>query len=313
MAGDPTTFLSTITGASVTLVAIVGGLLVARFVGLDSEQRGAAKALTEAEGTLATAQRRASEAWTRLVRREARETLTDDYVIEAIKRGVSDPREVRRLSDTWLDDETLAPLIAEVRDEFSRARQELPPRVSSLSGRHIPSWHEFRRDTPDLPDTPWPEAWEAVFDEEIERLKAKAEEARRSQPPALFPSFDLGLTMPTFDPPAEPRTTSARRNDELVATHERAQQHLEDVQGEVDRLRQARAAIVRPDGRLWIAILILTYFAIVGIALPLWVMTTGPKAFTCLVQVVLWLFLVGLAALVVFMLLYLLQLFRAQH
>ena len=38
MATDPAPFLSTIIGTSATLVAIVGGLLVARLVSLDSDE-----------------------------------------------------------------------------------------------------------------------------------------------------------------------------------------------------------------------------------------------------------------------------------
>jgi hypothetical protein len=59
MATDPTPFLSTIAGASSGPVAIVGGLLVARFVSLDSEQRGAQHVLDDTEARLATARQRA--------------------------------------------------------------------------------------------------------------------------------------------------------------------------------------------------------------------------------------------------------------
>jgi hypothetical protein len=55
---DPAGYLSTLVTASAALEAIVGGLLVARFVGMDSEQRGADKAIRDAEAHRDTARRR---------------------------------------------------------------------------------------------------------------------------------------------------------------------------------------------------------------------------------------------------------------
>jgi hypothetical protein len=71
VAPDPALFLSTIILAGVALVAIVGGLLVARFVGLDSDQQSTIRVLTDADGRLRAARRREEEARTRLVRWDA--------------------------------------------------------------------------------------------------------------------------------------------------------------------------------------------------------------------------------------------------
>ena len=57
---DPASFLSTVILASAALVAIVGGLLVARFVGLDSDQQASRKLLVDAEDRLTIAARRAA-------------------------------------------------------------------------------------------------------------------------------------------------------------------------------------------------------------------------------------------------------------
>ncbi|MFE2430596.1 hypothetical protein ACFXJ5_28100 [Streptomyces sp. NPDC059373] len=59
---DPAPFLSTITTASAALVAIVGGLLVARFVTLSSEQEGAQRVLNDAMARRDVAKVRAEEA-----------------------------------------------------------------------------------------------------------------------------------------------------------------------------------------------------------------------------------------------------------
>ena len=67
MPTDPAPFLSTIILTSAGMVAIVGGLLVARFVGLDSDQRGSRKVMGEASDRLAAARQRAQTAHANLL------------------------------------------------------------------------------------------------------------------------------------------------------------------------------------------------------------------------------------------------------
>ncbi len=50
---DPTPFLFAIAAVSATLVVIIGGLLVARFVSPDREQQGAQQLLDNASGRCA--------------------------------------------------------------------------------------------------------------------------------------------------------------------------------------------------------------------------------------------------------------------
>src|SRR3569833_4243717 len=68
---DPTPFLSTAIQTSAGMVAIVGGLLVARFISLESEQLGAEQLIEEAEGRLAGAEERARNEKRTLRRYEA--------------------------------------------------------------------------------------------------------------------------------------------------------------------------------------------------------------------------------------------------
>ena len=60
---DPTPFLSTIVTTSAALVAIIGGLLVAKFVGLDSEERSSRKVVADAAERLEVARTREQVAW----------------------------------------------------------------------------------------------------------------------------------------------------------------------------------------------------------------------------------------------------------
>jgi hypothetical protein len=68
---DPAPFLSTIIATSAALVAIIGGLLVAKFVGLDSDERTSGKIMVGARERLEVARRRAHAAWIDILRWDA--------------------------------------------------------------------------------------------------------------------------------------------------------------------------------------------------------------------------------------------------
>jgi hypothetical protein len=81
---DPAPFLSTIITATAALVAIIGGLLVARFVSLDSEERGSRKILADAADRLALARSRAQSAWQDVLRWEAGKFFRSRTVMKAV-------------------------------------------------------------------------------------------------------------------------------------------------------------------------------------------------------------------------------------
>jgi hypothetical protein len=87
MSPDSNLFLSTIAAASSALVAIIGGLLIARFVGLDSDQRANRMARDAVDGRLTTARERATDAHNRLLWWQARDFLADGQVLRAIGKG----------------------------------------------------------------------------------------------------------------------------------------------------------------------------------------------------------------------------------
>jgi hypothetical protein len=86
---DPARFLSTVILASAALVAIVGGLLVARFVGLDSDQQTSRKLLSDASERLTIARRRAEAATQNLLRWRAADFLDEEGVAGAIASVLS--------------------------------------------------------------------------------------------------------------------------------------------------------------------------------------------------------------------------------
>jgi hypothetical protein len=108
------------------------------------------------------------------------------------------------------------------------------------------------------------------------------------------------------------KTASPQHTDSTsVSPITRAQQQAEDLEAKLRRLEQEHAEIVRPDVRLWWGIGILIVFTILGVVLPLGVMTAGPHD---LAQVgwVFYPFIISLLALIGYIVVYLVQLTRSR-
>lgn len=312
---DPTPFLSTVVATSAALVAIIGGLLVARFVSLDSDQRASRKVLADAADRLAVARDRVRTAWQNVLRWEAYDFFESEGVVEAVvDEGVTSADELMRIASWPYEAAELAPFAAEVADEAKRAREALAGRVSDSDA----FWGEFRRAHPDLPEIRWPQVWEHVFESIANEL---AEAARHVEAPATNSPMRLAdwpaslVQIPSIrplTPTTDYRATAARRYDELVASHERAQQQVQDYEAELGRLRLEHAEIIRPDVRLWWGIAILIVFTALGVALPLWVMSQGPRDLAA-VRWVFYPFALSLAALIIYIVVYLAQLTLNKH
>jgi hypothetical protein len=311
VATDPAPFLSTIALASAGLVAIVGGLLVARFVSLDSEQRGSRKVITDATERLESARRRAREAHAGVLNWHARHFF-QGRVLVAVSEGTSDrPRSCG--SATGRTRMTISGLSPKNWPQSSPGHGP----IDDFTG--LDGWDQFRAATPELPDIRWDRAWEHVF----EQISLERAEERKAARRHARDRFGVGaLTEQLADPAylrnltalAPGRTDygviAARREDELEAADARAQQRVEDYEAELGRLRQAHLEIVRPDGWLWMGVAVLAAFAIVGVAWPMWVMSRGPDDLDR-VSWLLYPFLAGLAVLIAYIVLYLVHLTRA--
>jgi len=325
---DPAPFLSTIITTSAALVAIIGGLLVARFISLDSDQRTSRKVLTSARERLDVARRRVQTAWGSILRWDADDFFSMPEVVEAVlDQGVASPAELMRLASWPHEPDELAPFAAEVAAEAGRAREAITPRISSSDV----FWSDFRRRCCDLPEIRWPKVWENVFDGIASGLaaaeRAREEARRRAAAPrtAMERSLDAMNAAPRREqqeldmwaraavksPPTDYGAIRVRRLDELLADHVRAQQQAEDLEAELLRLEQEHAEIVRPDARLWWGIGILIVFTILGVVIPLGVMTTGPHDLAQ-VRWVFYPFIVSLLALIGYIAIYLAQLTRSK-
>jgi|SRR5579862_8670599 len=294
---DPAPFLSTIAAASAAMVAIIGGLLVARFVTIASEQEGAVVLLNDAQGRLTTARRREEAARDRLHDWNIKDFF-DLKVVEAIGEGERGLQALRDIGDpTRLTDEELAEVIKDITDEFAVARSTLRDLLPADAADHdSPRWEEFKRSNPSLPATNWEDVWELAY-EGIVRPPQPA------HPSLLDGSSLIGtfIPVPYIPTPPEYVALHLQRRDALRANVERAGQQVEDIEDELARLHRARDAIVRPKGLGW-GLAVLGFFTLVGVILPIWLMSRAPQRLTAhLGEVVFWLFLAGLLALLGYM------------
>jgi hypothetical protein len=291
---DPTPFLATITGSSATMVAIVGGLLVARFVSIESEQEGAQQLLDDAKGRLSTAERRSKDAQDRLYAWDVNAFFIEKTIQEIIARK-RDVASLRKLGGhTYLTDEQITENVESITTEYEAARRLLQGLMADLpSGYDYPEWDEFKQAQSVLIGPNWPEVWEIAYDDLITPPQPAA---HRGLPGPTFPAA-------YFAPNVHPEyiVQDENRRNELHSTAERAKQQVEDLEREVVGLQRARDFITRPKG-LGFGLIILGYFTFVGIIIPAWIMSRAPKNLTPdLGETVFWLFFTGMATLLGYM------------
>ena len=157
--------------------------------------------------------------------------------------------------------------------------------------------------------------WQEVFDEIVrkrtEEGNAGRERARRA---GRLAGMDPTSLLKLADPPDFRGVTTGyglQRRDDLATAYERAQQRVEDYEEELRRLREEHAEIIRPDKRLWVGVVILASFAGVGVAWPMYVMSTSPADLAS-VRWFIWPFCVVLAVLIIYVVVYLFNLSRRQ-
>jgi hypothetical protein len=344
---DPAPFLSTVILASAALVAIVGGLLVARFVGLDSDQQTSRKLLSDASERLTIARRRAEAATQNLLRWRAADFLDEEGVAGAIASGQTDIGELRKLGRTRLTDDELRRVLSQAAEDVTALQTWLSAdTVRERIRRAEYQWSNFSRD--DIPALHYPRLAGPIFtrfaqklasgDEEKrrreEKIRRDEEERQRRATTSVSPMLGLGTNfrfadsfagMNLFEPPDYSALTKglivrppnamlieANRHDDLVAAVVRGGQRVEDLEEELRRLRQQHADVIKPDARMWWAVAILTAYAIAGVALPLWVMSNGPVSLSA-VRWTFWPFAGGLAVLIGYIAWYLLGLTRRRR
>lgn len=290
---DPTAFLAAVASVSAAMVAITGGLLVAKFVTISSEQEGAERLVRSARARLDRAKvqaalaRNAAHLWKVFNFFEAK-------VIHAVGEGEQDVGVLRQLGEpTLLTDEEISSAVETLDKEFAKARAALEPLLADRSDDDFVYWGDFQRIHRDrLPHTSWSEVWQDAY----EGLLLEAEPAEPEPDESDWPHLTSPLVLrPLLAPEYDVRRLNKR--DELLADEARTKQQIEDLNDELERLVQEREAIVRPKG-LGSGLAVLGFFTVVGVVVPLWVMSKAPDRLTAhLGDIVFWLFFVGLVAL----------------
>ena len=280
------------------MVAIVGGLLVARFVSIASEQDGAERLVNDAQGRLGTARGRERTARDRL-----RNWYINDFfeykVIRAIGDGEQDVRELRKVGDdTLLTNDELSEVVKAITDEFALARRTLSPLVSADTADSTnPEWREFKHSQSSLPETNWDDVWDITY----EGIVRPSRLLPPDNPSWLGSAFSSAPLLPPIPTPPEYVALGIQRRNALRGDLARAQQHTEDIEADLARLQRTRDAIVRPKGLGW-GLVVLGFFTLVGVIIPIWLMSRPPQRLTAhFGEVVFWLFFVGLLALLGYM------------
>lgn len=264
---DPSPLLSTTATAAAALVAIVGGLLVSRVVGLATERAGLDQRLDDLRARLRAAEARREDIEDRLLRWDVAEVLRGGQ--EGFAKG-GDPDIQQMIAEADIDRsvDELRPFVEEeaaryraIRDVLSRWFKDGHPGFT---------WDEVR-DHIDV-DHADEDAYEFVWDQ-LEKENPEPREPDR-----------LGLR--TIQPALDPswRTVAAIRNTAEAAEHatlhrdaDQARHQVDALNVQIEQTELAFARVRRPEGvtgGLWV----LGYLGAVGTVVPLAVMAWGPAA-----------------------------------
>ncbi|NUQ97355.1 MAG: hypothetical protein HOY79_12660 [Streptomyces sp.] len=140
----------------------MGGLLVARFVTLGSEQEGAQRLLTDAEARLEVLKTRAEEAHGKRLHFDLDRFLSKEVIV-AVSNGAVDATGLRETGwSTALTDTEIEHYAAVVAGELEQAEETSRALLSSDDAPEPSGWEDFRRCHPEL-QIKIEEAWEIKF------------------------------------------------------------------------------------------------------------------------------------------------------
>ena len=313
---DVNWLLSAITQSAAALIAIVGGLLVSRYVSLHAEQQGARRRADDLHRREAEAVAQFDQAERNLDLYFVDQFLDDDVVFESICRQQGGATVDGVLADKdadadELNRELLTDRLAILQGELVAARAVLSREIP-LTREHI-DWLDFKRGR--ALEVGHRGAWEWVYDriceEKSDEAKRLEEEARKETPfgSLLRPTSDYSALM--FE---NPEVRGLRR---VVTTqHEIAhvnvlRARVETAYAEVRALQQERRlaeglfeATRQPEG-FGLALQVLATLAVLGMGVPVIIMAFVPYSLPAWLRaVVVALFFLGVGLLLRFLFVY---------
>ena len=279
--------LATLAQSAAAMVAIIGGFLVSRLVALSSEREGLRRqrVMATAHLTAVTTEYEAAHEF----RLENSKADFEEWVLDDMIKGA-------------FDEEVL------LEDNVPRgsSEAEMRPVLNDLIARvnrayvDVRSWlTDGDNDQVDLDDLIARGLLVPPDDREIyERVLYQI---RTRELPSVR-NFGTGILFPIMPPfsPVDPGGTSARRLDESIRDEQTLLSRRVGLQQEIARLGEELERIGRPAG-VTSAIVILSIYALLGIAAPLAVMVAHPTEIAPWAE---WLllaaFLIGLASVLIY-------------
>jgi len=283
---DPNLFLSTTAQATAALVAIIGGFLVSRLIGLVSEKTQQVQSLAELQS-----KRRVKDAelekFNHTVATGIQRWFREDNLNDILeKRGDSNyTKMVDDFDVTGSDRQGVSEYANHLKNTVTRAFKELE-RVYKGPGSIPESPTKIRTDGIQI---------DAGHDEEVfQRVSAhisatrlltvaedEAREGKISTPENSSPTepTDLSALAPTLPPVPPVPTLVTSRHDAAIKERDRLKEELAVIIGEIELL-ESRLPEMAQQHWLIAGFAILAYFSVVGIVYPLYLMTRNPVVAT---------------------------------
>lgn len=282
------------------MIAIVGGLLVSRYVGLHAEQEAARRRVEDLKSRAAAATDLGTQLKQRLAALRVDLLLNRDDVYKALIRTRLDLPldELFALTgedrSSYDDDDVKAQLIAlgaEMKSAVGALSKRVPEEIEH------PEWAQFRSRNLDLSienDDVWNWAYSTICAEKRAAAVEALPQMQRLAHIGAAP-FDLSSLVPSDEP-------SRRR--QLVERIERADMDARAAKQEATLAQEALEVSRQPEG-FSLALQVLTILAILGIAVPVVVMGIGLAALDVWLRIlVIFLFFVGVALLLRYLFVY---------
>lgn len=314
MEADPNWLLSAVAQSTAALVAIVGGLIVSRLIGLSSERNALQRQLRQLQDRRRTLDDEAAKTRQWLVADDARH-VEDEWAEALFKTdgAASDADLLAVSSQGGWDPHEYETYLRRVRNIY----REAVAAFEALRSR-IGDDLYFAMDFDDLVEKSgiekppredadiWEQIWDLWSDREAERERKRLEEQARSVSGSFGSLLSHNLSfgrmgavrMPII--PRPPSMTSATRRTNKERDYARLTAQLETTDQDIARLSIDLEDVVQPPG-LWQGFWVLAVFALVGIGLPVVLMATLPAGLSIAWRTtVVGLFFVGLAGLLAY-------------
>lgn len=283
---DVNWLLGTVTQSSAALIAIVGGLLVSRYVALHAEQEGAGRRVEDLKRRREEALHRRSQDLDELKLYRVNEVLNSSGVYEEIvakkfRATIPDVLVAAEIEEETLDIEKFKASLLQLNEELKVAHVTLNPLIPISEDQT--DWNEFKRSI-DIPLNN-PSAWRWTYEEisvkhaDEAARRAEAKRARSHYGGYMIPKIQIPNLYP-YNPTADGINRLMNSQYDL-AREETLQRQIEQSTAEVrateqeQRLAEETLQATRQPAGFSLALQVLSVLAVLGIAVPVCIMSTG--------------------------------------